>query len=286
VCWFRNPKDVVADMMEDDNMAGQFAGRFQQDTVDDQNGEKHRIFATVNSGVWMQHWSLKLRGGNRVLVAVRVSGDEFIVTGKRGCHCVYLSAGNRKAQTREDGQSFYLLGVMPAYNRELTVWTEHTTHNKAACGRRMREIHSLCMFHMLADLGNPAQFLRVAGSATHRHFVETKVLMLSMDMKEQWETALTYGYGCVGCVAPRKYVQQGQLHVPFPGRDMERTCADVLKAQRSGEYGSGQEWRRHLQGASRPFMLPDRHNARLEVRNVHHEIMNCRHDWNVHDTNS
>jgi len=125
VCWFRNPKDVVADMMEDDTMAGQFAGRFQQDTVDDQNGDKHRIFATVSSGVWMQHWSLKLRGGNRVLVAVRVSGDEFIVTGKRGCHCVYLSAGNRKAQTREDGQSFYLLGVMPAYNRELTVWSPH-----------------------------------------------------------------------------------------------------------------------------------------------------------------
>ena len=124
-------------------MQGQFAGRFQQDTVDDQNGEKHRIFATVNSGVWMQRWSFKLRGGNRVLVAVRVSGDEFIVTGKRGCHCVYLSAGNRKAQTREDGQSFYLLGVMPAYNRELTVWAEHTTHNKAACGRRMREMGAI-----------------------------------------------------------------------------------------------------------------------------------------------
>ena len=80
----------------------------------------------------MHHWSFKLRGGNRVLVAVRVSGDEFIVTGKRGCHCVYLSAGNRKAQSREDAQSFYLLDVMPAYNRELTVWAEHTTHNTAA----------------------------------------------------------------------------------------------------------------------------------------------------------
>ena len=88
VCWYRNPKDVVADMMEDDSMAGQFAGRFEHDSVTDQYGENHWIFATVSSSVWMHHWSLKLRGGNRVLVAVRVSGDEFIVTGKRGCHCV------------------------------------------------------------------------------------------------------------------------------------------------------------------------------------------------------
>ena len=113
VCWYRNPKNVMADMMEDDSMAGQLDGRFEQDLVNDQHGENHQIFATVSSSVWMHHWSFKLRGGNRVLVAVRVSGDEFIVTRKRGCHCVYLSAANRQAQTREDGQSFYLLGVMP-----------------------------------------------------------------------------------------------------------------------------------------------------------------------------
>ena len=71
-------------MMEDDSMAGQLDGRFEQDLVKDQHGENHRIFATVSSSVWMHHWSFKLRGGNRVLVAVRVSGNEFIVTGKRG----------------------------------------------------------------------------------------------------------------------------------------------------------------------------------------------------------
>ena len=130
----------------------------------------------------------------------------------------------------------------------------------------MREIHSLCMFHMLVDLGQPAQHLRVAGSAHDRQWVETKVLMLSTDMKEQWETALTYGYGCVGCVAPRKYDQQGELNVNFDGRDMMHTRAVVLKAQRSGEYGSSQEWRQHLQGASRPFMSADQQAARLEVR--------------------
>jgi len=266
VCWYRNPKDVMADMMEDDSMAGQLDGRFEQDLVNDQHGENHRILATVSSSVWMHHWSFKLRGGNRVLVAVRVSGDEFIVTRKRGCHCVYLSAANRQAQTREDGQSFYLLGVMPPYNRELSAWAEHTTHNRAACGRRMREIHSLFMFHMLADLGQPAQHLRVAGSAHSRLWVETKVLMLSTDMKEQWETALTYGYGCVVCVSPRKYDHTGELHVPHAGRDMQHTRAVVLKAQRSGEYGSRQEWREHLQGASRPFMSADQQAARLEVR--------------------
>ena len=135
VCWYRNPKDVVADMMEDDSMAGQFAGRFQQDSVTDQYGKNHRIFATVSSSVWIHHWSLKLRGGNRVLVALRVSGDEFIVTGKRGCHCVYVSAGNRKAQSREEGQSFYLLGVIPPYDRELSVWAEQTAHNRVASSR-------------------------------------------------------------------------------------------------------------------------------------------------------
>ena len=63
-----------------------------------------------------------MRGGNCVLVALRVSGDEFIVTGKRGCLCVYVSAGNRKAQSRMEGQSFYLLGVIPPYDRELSEW--------------------------------------------------------------------------------------------------------------------------------------------------------------------
>ena len=146
VCWYRNPNDVVADMMEDDSMAGQFAGRYEQDSVTDQYGENHRIFATVSSSVWMHHWSLKLRGGNRVVVAVRVSG-EFIVTGKRRCHCVYVSAGNRKAQSREEGQSFYLLGVMPPYNRELSAWAEPTAHNRAACGRRMRDPQLVHVLH-------------------------------------------------------------------------------------------------------------------------------------------
>ena len=143
VCYYRNPQDVIADMVEDNTMAGQLEGRFTMDFVRDQRGAKHRIFDTVCSSMWIHHWSLQLSGGNRVLVAVRVSGDDFIVTGKRGCHCVYLSAGNRKAQTREDGQSFYLLGVMPPYNRELSVWADDTLYNRAASGRRMREIHSM-----------------------------------------------------------------------------------------------------------------------------------------------
>ena len=121
VCWHRNPNDVVADMMEDDSMANQFQGRYTLDTVTDQFGAAHRIFALVSSSVWMQHWSMKLGRGNRVVVAVRVSGDEFIVTGKRGCHCVYVSAGNRKAQSRGAGQSFFLLGVIPPYDRDLSV---------------------------------------------------------------------------------------------------------------------------------------------------------------------
>ena len=253
-------------MMEDDSMTGQFCGRFQQDSVTDQFGDNHRIFATVSSSVWMQHWSLKLRGGNRVLVALRVSGDEFIVTGKRGCHCVYVSAGNRKAQSREEGQSFYLLGVIPPYDRELTVWAEPTAHNRVACSRRMREVHSLCMFYMLEDLGEPAQYLRVAGSVHERQWVESQVLMLSTDMKEQWETAFTYGYGCVSCVAPRKYDRTDELYVPFAGRDMLDTRRKVLRAQRTGEYGDHDEWQKHLQGASRPFVLQDQQSARLEVR--------------------
>jgi len=88
VCYYRHPKDVVADMVEDDSMTDQLCGRFEQDSVTDQYGDNHRIFASVSSALWMQHWNLKLKGGNRVMVALRVSGDEFIVTGKRGCHCV------------------------------------------------------------------------------------------------------------------------------------------------------------------------------------------------------
>ena len=63
VCWHRHPKDVVADMMEDDSMAGQFQGRYAPDTVTDRFGAVHRIFASVGSGLWMQHWSVKRGGG-------------------------------------------------------------------------------------------------------------------------------------------------------------------------------------------------------------------------------
>ena len=122
------------------------------------------------------------------------------------------------------------------------------------------------MKHMLADLGQPARHLRVAGSDVDRQWVEAKVLMLSTDMKEQWQTALSYGYGCGGCTAPRQYDQHGQLHIPFPGKDMLHTRRVVLQAQRSGEYGTNEEWRQHLQGASRSFMSADRHGQRLEVR--------------------
>ena len=190
VCWHRNPNDVVADMMEDDSMAGQFQGRYTPDTVTDRFGAVHRIFASVGSGLWMQHWSVKRGGGKRVVVAVRVSGDEFIVTGKRGCHCVYLSAGNRRAESREDSQSFYLLGVIPPYNRDLSVWAESTTHNKAACGRRQREIFGLSMFYMLENM-DKVQNLRVAGTVHERQLVEAQVLMFSTDMKEQWDLAQT-----------------------------------------------------------------------------------------------
>jgi len=202
-----------------------------------------------------------------VVVAVRVSGDEFIVTGKRGCHCVYVSAGNRKAQSREAGQSFYLLGVIPPYDRDLSVWAESTAHNRAACGRRVREIFSLCMFYMLEDMGE-AQNLRVAGTAHDRQLVEAKVLMFSTDFKEQWETAQTYGYGCVSCHAPRKALADGVLHVPAAGRVMEHVRRDVLQAQETGEYGTQEEWQSKLTGASRPFVKPDARRARLEVR--HH----------------
>ena len=92
------------------------------------------------------------------------------------------------------------------------------------------------------------------------------MLMLPTDMKEQWETALTYGYRCVSCVAPRKYDHTTELYVPFSGRDMLHTRGVVLRAQKSGEYGSGKEWWQHLQGASRPFLLPDQKSTRLEVR--------------------
>ena len=62
VCWYRNPKDVVADIMEDDSMAGQFEDRFKQDSVRDQYGHSHRIFAAVSSIVWMHHWFPPPRG--------------------------------------------------------------------------------------------------------------------------------------------------------------------------------------------------------------------------------
>jgi len=271
VCWHRNPNDVVADMMEDDSMANQFQGRYTPDTVTDRFGAAHRIFASVSSSVWMQHWSVKRGGGKRVVVAVRVSGDEFIVTGKRGCHCVYLSAGNRNAQSREESQSFYLLGVIPPYDRDLTVWAESTTHNKAASGRRVREIFSLCMFYMLEDMGE-AQNLRVAGTAHDRQLVEAKVLMFSTDMKEQWDTAQTYGYGCVSCHAPRKAQADGVLHEPAAGRVMEDVRRDVLKAQETGEYGTQGEWQSKLAGASRPFVKPDASRSRLEVQ---HDLCVC-----------
>ena len=266
VCWHRHPKDVVADMMEDDSMAGQFQGRYAPDTVTDRFGASHRIFASVSSGLWMQHWTVKRGGGKRVVVAVRVSGDEFIVTGKRGCHCVYLSAGNRNAQSREDSQSFYLLGVIPPYyDRDLSVWAESTTHNTAAYNRRVREIFGLCMFYMLETMGGP-QNLRVAGTAHDRQLVEPKVLMFSTDFKEQWETAQTYGYGCVCCLAPRKTVADGVLHVPAAGRVLGQVRRDVLHAQQTGEYGLQGEWQSKLIGASRPFVKPDARRERLEVR--------------------
>jgi len=271
VCWHRNPNDVVADMMEDDSMANQFQGRYTPDTVTDRFGAAHRIFASVSSSVWMQHWSVKRGGGKRVVVAVRVSGDEFIVTGKRGCHCVYLSAGNRNAQSREESQSFYLLGVIPPYDRDLTVWAESTTHNKAASGRQVREIFSLCMFYMLEDMGE-VQNLRVAGTAHDRQLVEAKVLMFSTDMKEQWDTAQTYGYGCVSCHAPRKAQADGVLHEPAAGRVMEHVRRDVLKAQETGEYGTQGEWQSKLAGASRPFVKPDASRSRLEVQ---HDLCVC-----------
>ena len=70
VCWHRNPNDVVADMMEDESMANQFQGRYTPDTVTDRFRAPHRIFASVSSSVWMQHWSVKQGGGKRVVVAV------------------------------------------------------------------------------------------------------------------------------------------------------------------------------------------------------------------------
>ena len=70
--------------------------------------------------------------------------------------------------------------------------------------------------------------------------------MLSTDMKEQWETAFTYGYGCVSCVAPRKCDRTDELYVPFAGRDMLHTRRVVLPAQKTGEYGDHDEWQKHL----------------------------------------
>ena len=68
VCYYRNPQDVIADMVEDNSMAGQLQGRFKMDFVRDQHGANHRIFDTVCSSIWMHHWSFLLSGGNRVLV--------------------------------------------------------------------------------------------------------------------------------------------------------------------------------------------------------------------------
>jgi len=288
VCWHRNPNDVVADMMEDNSMAHQFQGRYTCDNVTDRFGQSHRVFASVSSSLWMQHWSVKQRGGNRVVVAVRVSGDEFIVTGKRGCHCVYLSAGNRRAQSREDSQSFYLLGVIPPYNRDLSVWAESSTHNKAACGRRQREIFGLSMFYMLENM-DKVQNLRVAGTVHERQLVEAKVLMFSTDMKEQWDLAQTYGYGCVSCHAPKKAQADGVVYRPAAGRVMQDVCRDVLQAQQTGEYGTQGEWKSKLAGHARPFVKPDASRARLEVnfdvcvcpmcvlvRTRHADILNAR----------
>ena len=55
MCYYHHPKDVVADMVEDDSMTDQLCGRFEPDSVTDQFGENHHIFATVSSSVWMQH---------------------------------------------------------------------------------------------------------------------------------------------------------------------------------------------------------------------------------------
>jgi len=78
------------------------------------------------------------------------------------------------------------------------------------------------------------------------------LLMFSTDFKEQWETAQTYGYGCVSCHAPRKPHADGVLHVPAAGRVMEHVRRDVLKAQQTGEYGT-------------QFVKPYARCARLEV---------------------
>jgi len=123
---------------------------------------------------------------------------------------------------------------------------------------------------MLEDM-SAAQYLRVAGTSNDRQWVYAKVLMFSTDFKEQWDTAQTYGYGCVSCNAPRKPQHTGELHVPAASRDMHHTKRIVLKAQQSGEYGANAEWKDHLQGASKPFVKPDAQSARLEVRHYEYE---------------
>jgi len=70
----------------------------------------------------------------------------------------------------------------------------------------------------------------------------------------------------VSCIAPGKYEHTGELYVPYAGRNMVDTRRKVLRAQRTGEYGDHDEWQKHLQGASRPFVLQDQQSARLEVR--------------------
>ena len=159
-----------------------------------------------------------------------------------------------------------MLGVIPPYDRDQSVWAQPSTHNRVASARRMREVHGLCMYYMLEGLGDEAQLLRVVGTAHERQWVETQVLMVSTDMKEQWETACTYGYGCVSCMAPRKSPHTGELHVPCTGRNMADTRRQVLRAQKTGEYGVAHEWQKYLQGASHPFVLPDMGSGRLEVR--------------------
>ena len=46
---------------------------------------------------------------------------------------------------------------------------------------------------------------------------------------------------------------------------MPETRRTVLSAQQYGEYGSNDEWKRHLHGRYKPFMLRDRDSNRLEV---------------------
>ena len=53
----------------------------------------------------------------------------------------------------------------------------------------------------------------------------------------------------MSCIAPRKSEHTSELHVPYAGRNMVDTRRQVLRAQRTGEYGDDDEWQKHLQGA-------------------------------------